>query len=1179
MTRTNVLLLSNLDSELNDPYFRLGAYKTYLHAIATSLQRQPDFDVRFLLNKHIFSSLKQSSSSVRADNVFMSSPSDPERQRLGAFITDSYKGLSQDREEQSIAYLTGLLGEWRPDAIICWEAPTSLLRTAYPDAAVVDLMPSMFARPPYPRAIAIDPVGLYENCWFSPQNLTEPLQAGSSKTTITEELRGVYTEHFKSLDCRRHFEELLSVRQNQTTSLVPLQISGYFGFRDNCRFQNQFEFLEEAARNSTDDVILCTQYVGGFISERALTDENLRYLRENVADVRYDRKLETIDSVSQFMVPWVDRVYSVSSTLGLQAKFLGKTLISPSTSHLRYLADEIDTKGTRPSYKHDADAFMEVYLSRGVLIFDRITTEASYFAEILRDIIRRKNNHARGGEVLPGADIVDNTAEKFLAYTKFGPSERNFKKLFPSAVPAAFHHFPNNFQSSIDSEAVSVISFDIFDTLVRRTVYKPEDVFAIMQKRLDTEYKDSFPPHVIVRFAELRQAAERLTRQGRDAQLLQDKSSLPEEITIEEVYTSFAACVGQPSLDISALIKLEQDIELSVLRPRAIGKLMYEYAQAAGRRIVVTSDFIHPESFVRQVLTQCGYVGFEHLFLSSSLGTKKHSGELFEEVIRTTGVAPSAILHIGDNPVGDVQKARDKSLRAIMVPSARALAKEGLLERDVKEGALDKSFYLRTIMGLFANTYLHTNTPRQSLTVGGNGTPDFQLISTSEEFGFLVIGPIALAFSEWIVDQAVSKGCTQIIFFARDCYLPFQMAKKICNARGLDGISLVYAPTSRKSVTGLDMYVPEDVLKVRIDDFTASGTLGRLLEERFLINSEEIPANLLKKWNVKNLAVEKRHQTTAAIYGLALDIARSAWEKLLPRYEARRRDFKQYLTEHATVDFGAPTVAVDFGYQGSIHRKVAALFDRPFTPLFFMTYSDGFGGSPLENAEAFYVANSNPMTKSNVAVTHNLLLETLMNEGIGSAIELVKLPDGSIEIIRDSSVTPEHSLAISSIHRGALKLCDQWLIECGPLYPLARAERDSLLYFFSMVAKAPTRTELELLGDLIFDNGYAGVKATALVANKDSKKPNTRILWPEAELLLKRNGPAKTSSKDTTLPATQASPSPVQNAKMAIVRPFVAKIGNRQDVREFNADPAGFFAKLRNPWYRGVGTVLFPSKR
>lgn len=46
-----------------------------------------------------------------------------------------------------------------------------------------------------------------------------------------------------------------------------------------------------------------------------------------------------------------------------------------------------------------------------------------------------------------------------------------------------------------------------------------------------------------------------------------------------------------------------------------------------------------------------------------------------------------------------------------------------------------------------------------------------------------------------------------------------------------------------------------------------------------------------------------------------------------------------------------------------------------------------------------------------------------------------------------------------------------------------------------------------------------------------------------------------------------------------IARPFVSRLGTKNDVDKFNADPAGFFAGLSNPWYRIIGRVLFPPGR
>lgn len=52
----------------------------------------------------------------------------------------------------------------------------------------------------------------------------------------------------------------------------------------------------------------------------------------------------------------------------------------------------------------------------------------------------------------------------------------------------------------------------------------------------------------------------------------------------------------------------------------------------------------------------------------------------------------------------------------------------------------------------------------------------------------------------------------------------------------------------------------------------------------------------------------------------------------------------------------------------------------------------------------------------------------------------------------------------------------------------------------------------------------------------------------------------------------------IRKALVPIVRPIVAKIGNARDISNYNADPARFFAELKNPWYRGIGAVLFPLK-
>jgi FMN phosphatase YigB (HAD superfamily) len=731
---------------------------------------------------------------------------------------------------------------------------------------------------------------------------------------------------------------------------------------------------------------------------------------------------------------------------------------------------------------------------------------------------------------------------------------------------------------AITSETISVISFDVFDTLVRRTVQKPEDVFAMAQDILQKKYSSQFPEFFLWRFAELRQAAERRLRQNRDLTLSSKRNSASEEITIQEVYVEMAACVGARHIDVDLLIEVEQAVEFSVLRPRQAGKRLYEAALAHGKRIVLTSDFIHPVSFIEHVLEQCGYDRFETIFLSSAIGRKKHSGKLFDVVVDACHVPASAIVHIGDNPVGDVKRAKARGLHAVLLPSARHLAKTALAKRKITMGVFDRSFMLRAVLSQFSNRYLDSMSPRQRPDEGAEQDGSFALISTREEFGYLVLGPMMYAFSNWIIDQALAEKKTQILFFARDSILAFRMCEAICEKRGLLGaLKLVYVPTSRKSVTGLDLTVPEDLLKVRIDDFTATATLGRLLSERFMIHAEDVSPDLLKRWGVANLNVEKRSIPLAMIYGLVLDVARCNWNLLGVRYARKRELFTRYLDFTSKVDFDAPTAAVDFGYQGSIHRKVGRLFSTPLLPLFFITYANGFGREPIEAARAFYAENENPLTRSNVCITHNLVLETLLNEGKGSVSEIAQMADGQLEIMRNTSVSPAHAKSIEAIHEGAIGFCRDWLEECLPLETLARFEADSLAFFFALVMRQPTRTEIALLGDLMFDNGFAGVGDLPIIGMENGAKTAGRIVWPEALALL-RDGMARKSYATKSSPA-MATIIFYRRPLVPLVRYFVARLGNELDLEKFDDDPAAFFENLTDARYRRAGRLLFPPRR
>ena len=185
------------------------------------------------------------------------------------------------------------------------------------------------------------------------------------------------------------------------------------------------------------------------------------------------------------------------------------------------------------------------------------------------------------------------------------------------------------------AERAGMISFDIFDTLIKRTCL-PHEVFSLVQDKYNSSHAAK-----ISSFTEDRTCAERTAR----AQGLRD------EVTLGEIYGSFSGRYGQDEL--AELQALEIEAELEAVYPDDEVKAFYDSMLEEGRRVIITSDMYLPVKVIEDILRRCGYVGCEGLYVSSEYGTTKRCGKLFRCVIDEEGLPASSILHIGDNIISD----------------------------------------------------------------------------------------------------------------------------------------------------------------------------------------------------------------------------------------------------------------------------------------------------------------------------------------------------------------------------------------------------------------------------------------------------------------------------------------------------------------------------------------------
>ncbi len=171
-------------------------------------------------------------------------------------------------------------------------------------------------------------------------------------------------------------------------------------------------------------------------------------------------------------------------------------------------------------------------------------------------------------------------------------------------------------------EEYKLISFDIFGTLLLRSVDKPTDVFI----RIEEEYGAKG-------FADARIQAERKAR-------IVHKGN--EDITLDQIYEEID--------DAFSMYKpMELRAEQKYTYANEVVKQLYDYAHLIRKKTVICSDMYLSKSFLTELLQSKGFDGEDKIFVSSDYLKSKATGGLFRYLSSDTGVATNEILHIGDN--------------------------------------------------------------------------------------------------------------------------------------------------------------------------------------------------------------------------------------------------------------------------------------------------------------------------------------------------------------------------------------------------------------------------------------------------------------------------------------------------------------------------------------------------
>lgn len=369
-------------------------------------------------------------------------------------------------------------------------------------------------------------------------------------------------------------------------------------------------------------------------------------------------------------------------------------------------------------------------------------------------------------------------------------------------------------------DAYSVISFDIFDTLIMRRTLQPSDIFELTEENGGKGRCGNT-------FAKYRLEAERQCN---------GRMVAP---SLAEIY-QFMIERGQiDSIEAECLKAEELLCEERCIIPRRVMVEAFYYAIEKKKKIFLTTDMYIPQEILKKYLGNSGITGSYELLLSCEESATKQEGELYE--ILKDKTVEDRILHIGDNAEIDGRMARKKRIDVFVVLSGYDLlaASSFVSVLDAVNTKDDRNY-----LGYFVSNLL--NDPFALSEKKGKLT-----LSTCEDIA-LVVYPMTMMYLNYICATARSYDC--LVFPSRDGFFLYQLYQVIRSRAGkgvLPRAEYVYASRMALSRAALSGHESFHILMGKLfRDETLNckeyvkNQFGFTLPEEFAFSSGQ----LIQKW-------------------------------------------------------------------------------------------------------------------------------------------------------------------------------------------------------------------------------------------------------------------------------------------------------------------------------------------
>lgn len=443
----------------------------------------------------------------------------------------------------------------------------------------------------------------------------------------------------------------------------------------------------------------------------------------------------------------------------------------------------------------------------------------------------------------------------------------------------------------VKNEKIKIVSFDIFDTVLFRSVIDPKDLFDKIGKiaREKEWISDYINP---IEFRNIRIESEKYAREKKY------KIKRTKEVTLTEIYESMPLIINQEYKEYLIQLELELENEICYLNPFMQEIMNISYS--LGKKIVLTSDMYLSKQQIKEILEHNGMDMniIDDIFVSSQYETTKRDIGLYKILLSKYKLNPNEILHIGDNYCSDIMSAKELGINTFYY--------------DVISGKKFMSLELENLA--FGNIVPEIYAIRSYLSTLHNKYNEEQ--KKWYNIGLMVLGPLLTGLTEWTLNIAEKNNIDKILPFMREGKLFTQFLEQAIKYREKK-FKVVPAYVSRKAVflASIDKWDEKkideiyDIKRIRI------GEIFSLLKIQHLGKPfEKFYTCILKEATLVEVN-EKRLDIYLKEY-LLTDVVKKEIEKIILE---ERKIVETYLSD---LSDNKNFITLDIGFKGTIQSSI-----------------------------------------------------------------------------------------------------------------------------------------------------------------------------------------------------------------------------------------------------------------